>query len=89
MDNKYQDKFLSTGTTILTHVTEKFTEEQWEENEYQENCMVFYNFSVWDYGRSREFVCKFATPEEAKLFVKTHNDKILKNWADKIEKVIK
>lgn len=51
----------SRGRTLLTHITQKYSKEQWERNESVEKSMIFSNFSPLDSGRSREQICTLNT----------------------------
>lgn len=74
----YENELLRQGTTLITRHTALWTKEQMKENEYIENCMVFYNFTDIDDGKSRVLVAKFDNPQEALEAVALHNSKVRK-----------
>ena len=72
----YKDERLAVGRTLITRITKTWTSQQIKENDKYENCMVFAHFQAMDDGKSREFVCKFDTPQEARRFVRNHNSEL-------------
>lgn len=69
----YKDEYLAVRRTLITRTTKTWTSQQLEENNKHEKCMVFAHFMAIDDGKSRELVCRFDTPQEARRFVREHN----------------
>ena len=56
----------SRGFTLVTRATKRWSREEFEENDKRERRTIFFDFSMFDEGRSREHVCTFHVEDEAK-----------------------
>ena len=46
----------SSGKTLLTPITKRWSKQQWDQNEIDEGKRIFSNFRVEDQGRSRQLI---------------------------------
>jgi len=85
--NKYAHlNYWQQGELLYTKDTAKLSEEDFNNADFIERCMIFKDFSYRDQGRSRIFISKSQSPEIAYKKLNFHNRIITCMW--KINKLM-
>jgi len=72
------DKLWSTGRTLHTKFTSRWSQEEWDANEAIERSMIFEDFTSMDDGKGRVLIAKCESEDIARQIVKAHNHPILR-----------
>lgn len=78
---------LQQGKLLLTKSTERLSERQKSQYQYEESLRMFSNFTAADMGRSRNLIATFQNPEDCKTFIDNYNAMIDEIYALQKQKV--